>query len=111
MNSFIINGIVWNVCFVSSNSSELFRSDGSRTVGMTDWNTKTIYLDKHLKGAFLEKVLCHELCHVFCFSYHIHMGLEQEEFLANWIANYGRDVIELLDDLLYKTNYRGHAWS
>lgn len=79
---------------------------GARSVGQVlervcDITINIIYLDKHLHGAFLEKVLCHELCHVFCFSYHIHMGLEQEEFLANWIATYGRDVIELLDNILY----------
>ena len=82
----------------------LVRPDGSRTIGMTDWNTKSIYIDKHLHGALLEKVLCHELCHVFCFSYDITMESDQEEFLANWIATYGRQVIELLDSLLYSRN-------
>lgn len=101
---FFVNNIKWKVKFVSSNASVLYRSDGSHTVGMTDWNTKTIYLDKHLHSAFLEKVLCHELCHVFCFSYHIHMSLNQEEFLANWVATYGREVIELLDNLLYSVS-------
>ena len=56
-----------------------------------------------LQGRFKEKVLCHELCHVFCFSYNIRMDAEQEEFLANWIATYGREVIELLDNLLGQT--------
>lgn len=102
---FVINGIVWNVKFVPSNSPELFRSDGSWTVGMTDWNTKSIYIDKHLEGAFLEKVLCHELCHVFCFSYRIIMDIRQEEFLADWISTYGRPVIELLDEILSKKCY------
>lgn len=106
MNSFIINGILWNVRFVPGNSPELFRSDGSQTVGMTSWITKTIYLAQELHGAFLEKVLCHELCHVFCFSYGIIMDIRQEEFLANWISLYGRDVINLLDDLLYKINIK-----
>lgn len=106
MDRFIINGILWKVEFVPGNSPELFRSDGSQTVGMTSWITKTIYLAKELHGAFLEKVLCHELCHVFCFSYGIIMNVQQEEFLANWISIYGRDVINLLDDLLYKANMK-----
>lgn len=97
---FIINGIVWKVKFVPGNSPELFRSDGSQTVGMTSWITKTIYLAQELHGAFLEKVLCHELCHVFCFSYGIIMDIRQEEFLADWISLHGRDVIETLDFLL-----------
>lgn len=82
------------------------RPDGTMTIGMTDWNTKTIYLDKHLSGAFMEKVLCHELCHVICFSYNIYMNEDQEEFLANWISTYGRQVIELLDNMLGQTHNR-----
>lgn len=35
------------------------------------------------------------------------MDIDQEEFLANWVASYGREVIELLDDLLYQTMYVG----
>lgn len=84
----------------------LIRSDGSRTVGMTDWNTKTVYIDKHLQGAFLEKVLCHELCHVFCFSYNIIMNTEQEEFLADWISLYGRQVVDMLDKILGQSYYK-----
>lgn len=105
---FKVNGIVWKVQYVNSNSPILFRSDGTRTIGMTDWNTKTIYMDKHLTGALEERVLCHELCHVFCFSYNIIMDMKQEEFLANWIASYGRMVIELLDNLLMQRK-RGMA--
>ena len=81
----------------------LVRPDGTITVGMTDWHTKSIYLNKHLQGAFLEKVLAHELCHVICFSYNVKMDIEQEEFLADWISLYGRQVIELLDNLLRQT--------
>lgn len=107
MESFIINGIAWHIKYVNPYDYALFRSDGSRTVGMTNWITRTIYLSDNLHGAFLERVLCHELCHCFCFSYGILMDIQQEEFLANWISIYGRDVIELLDDLLYSTSVAG----
>lgn len=109
MNQFAINGIVWKIEYVNPNHPALFRSDGSQTVGMTDWNTRTIYLASNLQGAFLERVLCHELCHCFCFSHNIKMDIQQEEFLANWISLYGRDVIELLDELLMQNNIR--KWS
>ena len=103
---FYINNIKWKIKFVSINNSVLTRSDGSRTVGMTDWNTCTVYLANNLTGKFLERVLCHELCHCICFSYNIKMDIDQEEFLANWVSLYGRDVIELLDDLLYKNSHK-----
>lgn len=106
MDDFIINNIRWHIQFVSIDNPKLIRSDGSRTVGMTDWNTCTIYLANNLRGTFKERVLCHELCHCICFSYDIKMNITQEEFLANWVSLYGREVIDLLDDLLYKSKER-----
>lgn len=102
MDDFVINGITWKIKFVNSNDARLFRSDGSLTVGMTDWNTCTVYLSSKLRGRFLERVLCHELCHCICFSYGIMMNINQEEMLADWISLHGRQVIELLDSLLSK---------
>lgn len=97
---FIINGIEWEIVFTSAYSDSLMRSDGSITVGMTDWNTKCVYLSKSLKGAFLRRVLAHELCHCFCFSYNISMQIEEEEFMADWISLYGTELVYLLDDLM-----------
>lgn len=106
MNDFVINGIHWKIKYVGIDSPMLRRSDGSYTVGMTCWTDKTVYLCDRLYGRFEERVLCHELCHCICFSYDIHMDLEQEEFLADWISLFGRQVIDLLDDLLTKTMYK-----
>lgn len=97
---FIINGIEWEIVFTSPYSDSLRRSDDSKTVGMTDFNTKCVYLSNLLKGAFLRKVLAHELCHCFCFSYDISMPIEQEEFMADWISTYGTELVYLLDDLM-----------
>lgn len=72
---------------------------------MTDGLTHTVYLEKHLKGYMLDKVLAHELCHCFVFSYGITMDIEQEEYLADFIASYGRDIVYLLDSLLYQIKY------
>ena len=97
---FQINGIQWTISRVPSGSTFLMRSDGSETFGVTDWNNRTIFLNKRLKGAFLRKVLAHELCHAFCFSYSIHMPIEQEEYMADWISLYGTDLVYLLDNLM-----------
>lgn len=97
---FEINGIQWTISRVPSGSTFLMRSDGSETVGVTDWNNRTIYLNKRLRGAFLRKVLAHELCHCFCFSYNINMPIEQEEYLADWISLYGAELVHLLDNLM-----------
>lgn len=45
----------------------------------------------------LDKVLAHELVHAFMFSYNIHIDIEEEEFIADWVSIYGRDLIYMLD--------------
>lgn len=90
--------------FVESGSLFLTRSDGTVTLGMTDGRTKTIYLDDSLTGSMLDRVLAHELVHAFMFSYDIHIEIEFEEYIADWISIFGRNLIYLLDDLMQKIN-------
>ena len=97
---FQINGIQWTISRVPSGSTFLMRSDGSETVGVTDGNICTIYISNKLRGAFLRRVMAHELCHAFCMSYNIHMPIEQEEYLADWISLYGAELVYLLDEIL-----------
>lgn len=106
---FEINGVKWNIEFVPVTSPFLTRSDGSQSVGVTDANTSTVYLSNRLKGAFLRRVTAHELCHCFCFSYDIHMPIEQEEYMADWISLYGSDLVYLLDDILLQLIMKSNA--
>ena len=98
--NFELNRIVW----VDNKSSLLSRTDGSMSVGVTDMNTHCIYLAKSLHGAFLRKVIIHELCHCVCMSYDIYMPIEQEEMLCDFVATYGDQVFEIVDIL---TGYMG----
>lgn len=98
----VINNIEWIIMFVQSGSLYLTRSDGSVTLGMTDGRTKTIYLDDNLRGSMLDRVLAHELVHAFMFSYDIHINIEFEEYIADWISIYGRELIYILDSLMQK---------
>lgn len=98
---FVINGIEWDIIFVNHNSDKLRRSDGSITCGVCDFGDKCIYLSNMLQGAFLERVLCHELTHAVCMSWGISISLETEEWLCNFMAEHGKEIIVLLDELLY----------
>jgi hypothetical protein len=97
---FEINGISWDIVWVNPNNRNLMRSDDTITVGMTDFNTKCVYLSNVLYGAFLRKVMAHELVHCFCFSYDVYMPIQEEERLADWVATYGTELIYLLDDII-----------
>ena len=98
---FEINGIEWELIFVNPNNNRLQRSDGSWTIGMCDNSDKSISINNRLNDYMTDKCLAHELCHAFCFSYDIHMSIQEEEFLADWVSRYGRDLITILDDLMY----------
>lgn len=97
---FKINNKTWEIVKISRQNPMLMRSDGSRTVGMTDRDTKRIYLADDLRGKFLDRVLCHELCHAFCLSYNVYMDIDTEEIVADFLAIYGREVFEIADRLL-----------
>lgn len=96
---FFINGIRWDIKMVPSSSRDLRRSDNSLTVGVTDWNKKTVYLSNKLRGPFLRKVFIHEVCHCAVFSYGIDLDIEQEEFLCDFVASYGDEIFEIVDDM------------
>lgn len=97
---FEINGVKWNIVFVPPQSNRLTRSDGSKTVGVAFLEETTIYISKTAHGAFLRRILAHELVHAFCLSYSIFMSVDEEERLADWVATYGTELMYLLDDLL-----------
>lgn len=100
----IINGEFWQIIFVEKYDKNLMRSDGSFTLGMTDGNTRKIYIFCDLKGDKLEKVLAHEICHAFCFSYNVFLPIEQEEFLCEFVSKYGREIFGVLD--IFLQNFR-----
>lgn len=97
---FEINNIEWSVITVPHFSDCLRRSDGSFTLGVTDNSTKTICLSNRLTGVYKRKVLIHEICHAVCMSYEIHIPLEQEEFLCDFVASYGDEVFTIADRML-----------
>ena len=91
---FSVRNTLWKVQFLHPLDDKLLRSDGSRSCATTDNNLKTIFLASNLNGWFLNKVLRHEIVHVFCFEYGIHLSLEFEEFLADFIATYGENILD-----------------
>lgn len=95
-----VNGIDWKIKLVNCNSEFLRRSDGVITLGVTDCNVFTVYLCNELRSGLLYNVLCHEMCHVFVFSFGYYMSIEEEERLAQFIANFGRQIVNGTDYLI-----------
>lgn len=96
----LINGIRWYVVFVPPKSKYLQREDGTYTLGMTDGVAECIYISNELNKIMLEKVLTHELSHATSFSYGCVLNENIEEIVADFMANYGKEIIYNADKLI-----------
>ena len=100
-----INGETWRIYLVSPNHPALKRPNGSITIGCCDDLLKAIFISDRVNETYFKKVLCHELVHAFMYSYKIDLGNYQEELLADLVATYGEDIIQLTN-LIVKNKKR-----
>ena len=80
----------------------LRRSDGEHAVAACDDILRTIFVSTGLSTIFLKKVLCHEITHAAMFSYNVELGLAEEELVADLIATYGQEIIDITIQMLKK---------
>ena len=99
---FNINGEEWAIVAVPPDDEHLKRSDGGYTVGVCDDTLGTIFVSSGLSLVFLKKVLCHEITHAAMFSYNVDLTIEQEELVADLIATYGEEIIDITNQVFKK---------
>lgn len=104
---FIINNIYWKLSYVPADFPLLQRTDGSFTIGACDNLTRTIYINEHLQGALLKKVLCHEITHAAMFSYNVNLTVQQQELVADLISTYGDQIVYITNKIFTKLNTVG----
>lgn len=90
----IINGIIWNIKFVNPYNLNLITDTGIYTLGMTDNNIKTIFINNELHGDLLLDVLTHELCHAYMFSYNIKYNISEEEHICQFVGKYCKPILD-----------------
>lgn len=96
---FKINGIDWQIKLVSANHPAIRRATGEYTLGACDDITRTIYISEWVPQYKLKKVLCHEITHAAMFSYNVFMTVDQEELIADLIATYGEEIIDITNKI------------
>lgn len=102
MISFVINGIIWEVRIVPPTFPALLTTSGNFTLGCCDNDVKTIFIADGLSNKQFMKVLCHEITHAAMFSYRVKLTIDQEELIADIIATYGNEIIEVTNRVFYK---------
>ena len=96
---FQINGEWWRVVLTSTIYPKLFRNNGSLAISSCDDESKTIYINENLSSTRMRKVLCHEITHAAMFSYNAELNIQQEELLADLIATYGQEIIDITNKI------------
>lgn len=104
---FTINGEQWQILFVPERDAALLKPNGSFAIGACDDYTRTIYLNKTLRGAFLKKILCHEITHAAMFSYNVSLTLAQEELIAELMCTFGEEIIDITNILFEYLKRKG----
>lgn len=102
---FVINGEAWRTKVVSPKDDALIDRTNTFRVATTDSSTHCVYLSRELSGDFLTRVFLHELGHCVMISYNLvdelhemvkpKYWLEAEEWLCNFIADYGRLIFDI----------------
>lgn len=109
----MMNGTYWRVLFVLSNSPYLIDRTGESKLATTDPKTRCVYLNSDLEGELLNKVLVHEIGHCVIFSYGLldvihemvkpEYWMEAEEWVCNFVADYGVTIFSATQDILGKS--------
>lgn len=97
-----INGETWKLFLVSPNHPMLKTPTGTFTLGACDNISHSIFINQNLNSQKMKKVLCHEITHAAMFSYNVELTLEQEELLADLLATYGSEIIEVTNKIFTK---------
>ena len=97
--TFVKKGALWHIQFKKPTSSELRRSDGTISLGVTDNTTKTVTIADNASDYMTDKILCHELVHVYSFSYGCDIDIETEEIIADFMSLYGRNIVYTADKI------------
>ena len=99
---FNINGFYWNIKIVSSHHPKLRRQDGTFALGSCDAIEQLIYLSEDIPNYKIKKVLCHEITHAAMFSYNVALNEDQEELIADLIATYGQEIINVTNRIFLR---------
>lgn len=87
------------IVLTSTIHPKLIRSNGTLAIGSCDDESKTIYINENLSPKRMKRVLCHEITHAAMFSYNVELNVQQEELLADLIATYGQEIIDITNKI------------
>lgn len=110
---FTLNGDIWDVRYARWNSEALVDRTGELRLATTDPDTRIIRISDKVNGTLLARVLIHEIGHAIMVSYDLipelhrmvkpEYWIEAEEWVCNFIADYGMTVYDRASKILGKS--------
>lgn len=109
---FYINGRKWRVLIVSPSHPALIKDDGQSALGMCYDDNSSIYISSKIEDNdfMFKKVLCHEVVHAAMFSYNVDLNNDEEELIAELIATYGQEIINVTNEIFYNIQILGNYY-
>lgn len=105
-----MNGILWDVERVRNDDPRLVDRTGHHKLATTDPSTLEVCISEGATGPLFIKVLVHEVGHCSMISYGLLPSIrrfvrddlwwEAEEWLCNYLADYGRDIMRAVSEVL-----------
>lgn len=88
-----INGIMWTI--IRTDEPEKLLMNNKRLKGVTVYKDNTVYINDELIGNRLNKVLLHELSHIYIYETQIEMKeFYDEEMLCDFMAKFGNQITD-----------------
>lgn len=100
----LVNNISWNIEFVDEFDDNLLMDDGYHHCGITNYKTKTVYINKNLIQSVLLDTLIHELTHVYIESYGLLQIEWNDEIVADFMSHNGISIFKLVEEVVEKIN-------
>lgn len=91
-----IHNNTYNLYFVDEHDDRLLMPDNEYHTGVTNFTKKEIYIRNNLNVDSYRYTVVHELTHAIIDSYGLLQVDWNDEIVADFIANYYYDIIEIL---------------
>lgn len=94
---FYVNDIRWTIEYVDPFDTRLVDTSGLYRIATTDPMVHGIFIVSGLSRDFGRRALVHELVHCYIISYRLEKLAYSEEFLCNFVADFGSDILRTAD--------------
>lgn len=77
---------IWTIHFLEPTKKVFIMPNGERTIGVTDVNTREIFIANNLPIELEREVFLHEVCHAQSYVTGLNLSEKNEECMCMWVG-------------------------